>query len=323
LDVSFILSQYFVCRPKTWTEAAVFLTAGVSSMVVFAAERANVDLAIFLVFAGVGMLGANQLGRRLSAYAAILFCGFLKIYPFVGLVVALRERQRILLGVLVISALAIGAFWLGYRADLAEMSRNIPQGRFGNDAFGASNLIYALPAIDSSRTLRFATLALLTLSAAAVALSLSLNASFAAAFAGLGDREKTFLTLGAAVVVGCFFAGQSINYRGVFLILVVPGLVAMRRGTGERAMRSRLAWLTGIIVALMWWGAWAAGFSLIGGGGLFVLTREALWWYAVAALLGVLVTFISQSQSFGPPRRLLERWSQGHQWARPQERDRP
>ena len=32
------------------------------------------------------------------------------------------------------------------------------------------------------------------------------------ALAGLPDREKIFLILGSAMIVGCFFAGQSIGY---------------------------------------------------------------------------------------------------------------
>jgi hypothetical protein len=309
LDVAFILSQYFVCRPASWREAATFVAAGISSVVVFASERANVDLAIFLILVGVGVLGAGSLGRRLAAYAAILLAGFLKFYPFVALVVALRERRWIFPGVLVTSVAAIGAFYFGFRSDLVEMSHNIPQGRFGIDAFGSTNLIYALPVIDASAALRLAVLGVLIVLALAVALSLSLDARFAAAFAGLSDRNKTYLTLGAAVIVGCFFAGQSINYRGVFLILVIPGLLAMHRGSTERAFRSRLAWLTATVIALMWWGGCDWLFSLIDHGRPFWLIREALWWYIAAALLGVLITFVRQSESIitAPIGRWLSR----------------
>jgi hypothetical protein len=278
-------------------------------MVVFAAERANIDLVVFVLIASAGALGAGSFGRRLTAYAVILFAGFLKFYPFAGLVLALRERPRTALGILAISALAIMAFGYGYRNELAEMGRNIPQGRFGADDFGAANLLYLFPVIHASSGLWIAALALLTVLAGAVALSLSLNAEFARAFAGLKDRDKTLLTLGAAMIVGCFFSGQSISYRGIFLILVVGGMLAMRRGAEDTAVRARLGWLTVIIIALMWDGIYrTVVFSLSPSlWGPLWLIREALWWYLAAALLAVLMTFTAQSESLVPARRLFER----------------
>jgi hypothetical protein len=47
----------------------------------------------------------------------------------------------------------------------------------------------------------------------------------------------------------------------------------------------------------MWWGGCDWLFSLIDAGRPFWLIREALWWYIAAALLGVLITFVRQSES--------------------------
>jgi hypothetical protein len=41
------------------------------------------------------------------------------------------------------------------------------------------------------------------------------------AFASLTRPERVFLVIGSAVIAGCFFAGQSIGYRGVYFLLVV------------------------------------------------------------------------------------------------------
>ncbi|HEY1449005.1 MAG TPA: hypothetical protein VGF33_10750 [Caulobacteraceae bacterium] len=310
LDILFISSQYFVFRPANWREAGTFAAAGVSTMAVFAAERANVDLIIYIMLVSSGTLSAKGLGRRLSAYGAILLAGFLKFYPFVGLVLALRERPRALFAILAISALAIVAFGYGYRHELAEMGRNIPQGRFGADDFGAANLLYLFPVILSSSGLWLAAFAVLTVLAGAVALSISLNAGFARAFASLDGRDRTLLTLGAAVIAGCYFSGQNISYRGIFLILVVGGLLAMRRGADDAAVRTRLGWLTVIIIALMWDGIYRSVLFSLNPAlwGPLWLIREALWWYLAAALLAVLITFATQSESFVPARRWFERW---------------
>jgi hypothetical protein len=46
------------------------------------------------------------------------------------------------------------------------------------------------------------------------------------------------LVIGCAVIVGCFFAGQSIGYRGVFLLMVIPGLLGIARPPASRNMRA-------------------------------------------------------------------------------------
>ena len=39
----------------------------------------------------------------------------------------------------------------------------------------------------------------------------------------LPDPEKTFLLIGAALIIGCFFAGSSSGYRGIHLLFTLPG----------------------------------------------------------------------------------------------------
>jgi hypothetical protein len=61
-------------------------------------------------------------------------------------------------------------------------------------------------------------------------------------------RDAMFLVTGAALIAGCFFAGQSVDYRGIHLIFVVPGL-AMRRAAVTRAP---LIQVLKTIIFLMW-----------------------------------------------------------------------
>src|ERR1700732_2860442 len=40
--------------------------------------------------------------------------------------------------------------------------------------------------------------------------------------------------LGSVLIVGCFFAGQNVGYRGIFLLLVLPGLLGVARNATHK-----------------------------------------------------------------------------------------
>jgi hypothetical protein len=58
------------------------------------------------------------------------------------------------------------------------------------------------------------------------------------------------MVIGSAVIAGCFFAGQSIGYSGIFLLLVIPGLLALSR-SGVRELRALCLGSAIVIVLLM------------------------------------------------------------------------
>ena len=117
------------------------------------------------------------------------------------------------------------------------------------------------------------------------------------------ERDALFLIIGAAVIV-VFLRRPSIGYRGIHLIFVVAGLVAMRRAANDAATLATLTWALMIIVFLMWEGLFReALFKLRGPEGLalsalFWLIREVLWWRLAALLLGVLAIFGVKSELF-------------------------
>ncbi len=115
-----------------------------------------------------------------------------------------------------------------------------------------------------------------------------------------------FLVIGAALIAGCFFAGHSIAYRGVHLIFVVVGLVAMRRAADNPATRATLSRAVMIVVFLMWalsvrqalpHEVPGARFALVASA-LFWLIREVLWWRLAALLLAMLAIFGVRSELF-------------------------
>src|SRR5690242_11499571 len=55
--------------------------------------------------------------------------------------------------------------------------------------------------------------------------------------AGLPGSYRALLQIGAALMVGCFFAGGSVIYRAIMLLLVLPGLLLLDRPAVSRRLR--------------------------------------------------------------------------------------
>ena len=99
------------------------------------------------------------------------------------------------------------------------------------------------------------------------------------------------MVIGSAVIAGCFFAGQSIGYRGIFLLLVMPGLLALSR-TAVRGLRA-LCLGSAIVIVLLMWGECLRQ-ALEGGFGFWLL-RELGWWWSVSIMLALVADFLQES----------------------------
>jgi len=162
-------------------------------------------------------------------------------------------------------------------------------------------------------------MAVLLIVTAVQVIRLTRNVNLAGAFAKMPEQDAIFLVIGAALVAGCFFAGQSVAYKGIYLIFVVAGLVAMRRATNTRKTRTILSQALIIVVFLMWEELFrrALIYEITGsvqarallheiarpGPGLalyalFWLIREVLWWRLAALLLAMLAIFGLRSELF-------------------------
>jgi len=307
MDIAFFLSLVWVLKPANWREALVGVLATTSTMVAYAVERANVDVIVFMMIVGAGLLASRRFAGRILSYSVIFFAGLLKVYPFVAMAIALRERPRTFALISLISAAVLIGFVVGFRSEIAELSRNVPRGNWASDSFGASNLPDGLAAVlargkavDPWRSpVWVGSRVLLTACALAWAVWLSRNAALARAMARLGAPDMIQFVFGSALVAGCFFAGENFEYRGVFLLPVVGGLLILRRQTDEDASRGRLGWLIAIIIALMWEGVYRTVLYAISPGlwGGVLLIREGLWWWLAASLLALLLIFAAQSDT--------------------------
>jgi hypothetical protein len=83
LDLMFILSLAIAIRPARWGETLVIGLVALSPMTVYALERANCDLVVFLLILAGFALDAASRRWRLGCYAFYLTAGLLKYYPLV------------------------------------------------------------------------------------------------------------------------------------------------------------------------------------------------------------------------------------------------
>ncbi len=326
VDLLFVISFTAFPPPRNRGELAVMLAAVLSPPVVFALQRANVDVIIFLILLAAAGLWIGRPPRRMLGYAAVTFVGLLKFYPLIVLALAVREKIKRCAAIFAVAGILLIGFAVYFRTELAEMARNIPTGGyFIGDMFGARNFPDGI-AVATLRTSGgwFG----IAIWSALFALSLALMvATFMVlakrqAIAQLAPLESALLLFGAVVVCGCFFAGQSVGYRGIFLLFPLPGLLALHRRSGERGVRRLAVQASALVLFILWQGTltwntnaldavrawlgppiasalWTALWS----------ARELAWWLLAGILSGIALCFAVESRTAAELRRLLRRRS--------------
>jgi hypothetical protein len=150
LTLLFIASLAAICRPATRRETLVLALTVLSPMVVYALERANADVVMFLlIFAGCA-LGRARCPWRFGAYALYFLAGVLKYYPLVLVVLVARERRRSALAIGAIAASVLLLLAARDRLDLVKALANIPLLPYLGDSFAAVNLPFGLAEIANA-----------------------------------------------------------------------------------------------------------------------------------------------------------------------------
>ena len=209
----------------------------------------------------------------------------------------------------------VGVFYR-FQEELAASWKNIPPaGKFG---FGAANLpfdgsshaVRLFPGLQQFAwftALPYATMTVLLVATAVQAIRLARNENLISAFARMPQRDATFLVIGAAQIVGCFFAGRSDQYRGVHLIFVIAGFVVMLRVTDNPATRVTITQVLMIVAFLMWEPFFSHALHPKEPGigyGFYWLVREVMWWRLAALLLTLLALFGVRSELFAALHQL-------------------
>ena len=316
----FWASQACLPAPRTRSELRFTLLVALSSVTAFAVERGNVDLVIFLLALLGAALWLGSLPARLLAYAVFLVAGMLKFYPLILLTLVIRERPRVLIAVTILTGVILTTALLEFRDELVVALHNVPTGSYFTDLFGAVNLPFGLPVLASylasklgSHTgaagsfgwISLPAYAVLVTAAVGGAVTLAWRTGLYEAVAALPPWRRALLLVGAALLCGCFFAGQSIGYRGIFMILLLPGLFELRQ-TLPRTGACCIEALLYAIVFVAWvltleWASTRLGLTrdypleLDGFGLLHWLLHELAWWWIATLLLATLISFAAAS----------------------------
>lgn len=308
-DLVFFASLAFLPPAGSRAELVLRVFAAVSTTVAYAVERANVDVIIFVLVVGVVVCMSRSFAVRVFGYALALLAAALKYYPATLIVLTLRERPIRLLATGLAAAVLAGWFAAVYGHDVLRSLPNIPGGVPFGDMFGAKDVMYdasvLLAAAGASRPVA-ANVSVAVLGAAAALAASALawlwrRSDWPAALARLDDARRWSLLAGALVMTGCFAAGQSLDYRGVFFLLVLPGLFALGR---DPMLHGWLPRHSGVLtVILMWEQALRYGIEALGpasGPPPFALAivmlsisilREAAYWAVMIVLASAVLAF--------------------------------
>jgi hypothetical protein len=311
LGLIFLGSILVTLRPRDGPELAIAAAACMSHVTVFAVERANIDVLMFLL-----ALAAVSLWRRhraILSFLVIMTGGFLKFYPFVLLLLLLREPLR-RFAVFVAATLLIGIAYTAWTWNyLSHMGHSLPLVFYFSDMFGA--MVLPLGLADGLGLPPFAFRILLgPILLAGLWAAIKIAARCGRDLAGIdwNDKRLSQMLGGAVIMASCFVLGASVDYRAIFLLPVLPGLMTLRKQVQDREF-SRLLTL-GVAATLFCLYSELVRADLVAGLTVLFghapaslleklplvacfLLREAVWWFEAVLLAGLALHFVRCSEA--------------------------
>ena len=306
LDLLFLLSLTVVLRPRTAGELFILGAAAVSPMIVYAVERANNDLAVFLLVICGAIVFTAPRPFRLFSYGLFVAAGLLKYYPLVLLILVAREKRRDALVAAAAAGCTLILFGVAFYPELKTALTSIPAASsYFTDAFSARNLPFGFAealAGGGRRTLIAVSL-MGALSGLAVARMLRTVRLLEREQIDWAAGETQFLVIGGLLVAACFFAGQNIAYRGILLLPVLSGLVCLHRSVKDREVRRFCGQMIAAVLFVMWEEFFRVlstpSISPVPGEGLssrvevfFWIGRELVWWWLVVGLAALVLSHL-------------------------------
>jgi hypothetical protein len=322
LGTGFLVSLSALPPPLSATEMVLRIAAVLSTMVVFAIERANPDMLIFILVILMLSLLRRSLIARLLAYCIAFLAGAIKYYPFILLSLIVRERIRVLFPAVIAAIIGLLFFFHIYAVQILEGLPSIASGLPFGDMFGDKNFLFGIVLVvrhitgSSNYAANAAIAATMLLIMVLVwgEVKLWSRSNLPAALYRLDERCRLALFAGVLLLLGCFFSGQSVGYRGIFLLLVLPGLFALGRDDAAGWAASAARWAAFSVPPLMWaealrfWIHLAVSGHYPPPGFISVLdqpfdflvwcVREIVWWCLMSFFLTILVGFLAGTPSF-------------------------
>jgi hypothetical protein len=298
INGAFLALLPILLRPSSLKTFLVSAAASLSTTVLFAVERANLDVFEFTLIAIGVLLAAN--GRRTASYALYFTAGLLKLYPFVLLLTMMREPPRVFLRLAAGTALLLALFVMYYAPQLGQIGASMPQIYVWRQSFGAKVFPMALTFFGFSRwSMPILIIGLMLFAFLTLRFTRMLRAAWPEIEA---SPHFDSLLAGSLLTLGCFFGGGNFDYRAVILIFALPAL--------SRSSRRTLALVACGILFLLWKDFFAntvvAGIfgrpnsahpaSVLGRSYIaFTFFREAVWWAVAAFFSGFVIAFALES----------------------------
>src|SRR5437763_6646926 len=123
----FLLSLGIVPPPRRPFELVLTILATLSASVVFAVERGNPDILLFILALATALSAEGGLAIRLIGYALALLSTLVKYYPLVTLVMVVEERVPVFLLVSVAVILSLAIFGAAYHDDIVRSLPYVPR----------------------------------------------------------------------------------------------------------------------------------------------------------------------------------------------------
>ncbi len=295
--------------------------AFLSAPVIWLLETSNLDLLFIEGALLASFLFCRGPGARATGYGIVLLSAALKFYPLVLMGHLLRERPRVMLLAVALLAVAVVGFVLAFLGGVTTTVHNLPRAAYFQYCWGAVvlplGIYYLATGVDlldvdpggpqgSLTFIPYLCMGVLICWAVWRAFSHARDDAFGRAWENLGDVNRALMVSGCLVIAGCFMAWANLPYRQAFLLLVLPGLLAMKdpaTGTAVRLARTTAV----LLIALMWWDTgrvWLAeGLKAAGAPeGLDLLLRigfwlagQAIWWHAISVIGAILLSFLLSS----------------------------
>jgi hypothetical protein len=293
LTMSFFLALAILPSPRSARELLLRFAATLSPITIFAVERGNIDLLMFVIATAAGALLLKQLHGRIAAYAMIVIAGLLKIYPFVLMVLTLHERPRVFLWINGAGAAVMLGAGVYFHEELVKTLLNtIYEGKIGAyylpDAIADMTGTALNPGFPP-RLVRLVISAALFFAMAGWFFCLVHWHDFRSALAHLPKPEKMFLLIGAALIAGCFFTGSIYGFRGIHLLFTLPGLVAMAHMGNDMGVRKVAVQAYVLVIMLMWAPFFISVLRQILPVRIVWLLIQIAWWQVATLFIAILI----------------------------------
>ena len=245
----FLFPQKLTVSDAIWMLLIVFSPA---SMLLY--ERGNVDLIVFFLCVAI-VLATDYSGY--AATALLVVGTVVKLFPFFGIAVLLRESKRKFIwlsaGCLFVLLIYMFVTW-----ESVSVAWNLTM-RGKDISYGANVFFYRYgQALSQIFPQWFVRIGPMILASTLVLIS---------GVAGLGNREPLTTSsernlaafrMGAAIYVGTFLLGNNWDYRLAFLVLVLPQLLEWTRSSIRKHRFVALASLLAVLASCWHFVVWYA-----------------------------------------------------------------